>query len=267
MQNTKSRECTYTAPEKRRRRKRTDTRVAELEHMVQMLAARLEEEQRPRAESGQEKRDLARSRDVTGRRPSSSSPMNPVDQGGMHQEPAPPATTSASLASQSHPMTSSPADSPSISPPIMREPSKPLSKPPQTPHPISPPFLPSQCLDYTKRASLPTSLQLGSWPDYLSPSLQQASGPEDIYSPHPSPSQSGSFASTASPSTEPWPSPELDFESLYAGSCLMDIDGCMNDVGQDPGMWWAGPEGGDSLDVQAQGLGVPQGWDLPWGVV
>ena len=45
------RECIFTAPEKRRRRKRTDTRVADLEQMVQVLAARLEQEQRARLES------------------------------------------------------------------------------------------------------------------------------------------------------------------------------------------------------------------------
>lgn len=42
------RECIYNSPEKRKRRKRTDARVADLEHMVQMLAARLEQEQRAR---------------------------------------------------------------------------------------------------------------------------------------------------------------------------------------------------------------------------
>ncbi len=46
---TKSgRECIYSSPEKRKRRKRTDARVADLEHMVQILAARLEQEQRAR---------------------------------------------------------------------------------------------------------------------------------------------------------------------------------------------------------------------------
>ncbi|KAL8719429.1 MAG: hypothetical protein Q9225_003572 [Loekoesia sp. 1 TL-2023] len=47
------RECTYTVPEKRRRRKRTDTRVAELEHTVQVLAAKLEYEQRARLEQSE----------------------------------------------------------------------------------------------------------------------------------------------------------------------------------------------------------------------
>ncbi|KAL8850269.1 MAG: hypothetical protein Q9221_004779 [Calogaya cf. arnoldii] len=46
------RECIYSSPEKRNRRKRTDARVADLEHMVQMLAARLEHEQRARHDQG-----------------------------------------------------------------------------------------------------------------------------------------------------------------------------------------------------------------------
>ncbi|KAL8801798.1 MAG: hypothetical protein Q9182_004205 [Xanthomendoza sp. 2 TL-2023] len=46
-----ARDCIFTSPEKRKRRKRTDARVADLENMVQMLAARLEQEQRARIES------------------------------------------------------------------------------------------------------------------------------------------------------------------------------------------------------------------------
>lgn len=44
------RECVFTFPEKRQKRKRTDTRVAELEHTVQVLALKLEHEQRARLE-------------------------------------------------------------------------------------------------------------------------------------------------------------------------------------------------------------------------
>ena len=42
------RKCIFTVPQSRRRRKRTDTRVAELEHTVQVLAAKLELEQKAR---------------------------------------------------------------------------------------------------------------------------------------------------------------------------------------------------------------------------
>ncbi|KAL8875541.1 MAG: hypothetical protein Q9198_006115 [Flavoplaca austrocitrina] len=49
------RECIYNSPEKRKRRKRTDARVADLEHMVQMLAARLEHEQRARLDQDKER--------------------------------------------------------------------------------------------------------------------------------------------------------------------------------------------------------------------
>ncbi|KAI4221656.1 MAG: hypothetical protein L6R36_006737 [Xanthoria steineri] len=52
-----SRECIYNSPEKRKRRKRTDARVADLEHMVQMLAARLEQEQRARLDQEERHRD------------------------------------------------------------------------------------------------------------------------------------------------------------------------------------------------------------------
>ena len=51
------RECIYNSPEKRKRRKRTDARVADLEHMVQMLAARLEQEQRARLDQEERHRD------------------------------------------------------------------------------------------------------------------------------------------------------------------------------------------------------------------
>ncbi|KAL8958539.1 MAG: hypothetical protein Q9193_004425 [Seirophora villosa] len=263
------RECVYTAPEKRRRRKRTDTRVAELEHMVHMLAARLEEEQRPGHES---KRDPAQTQDLTDCHPSLSSPINsPGDQGRLPPKTAQPTTTSASLTSTHDPIGNPPRAFPSVSPPITRKSSHPWPTPHRNSHPTSPPFLPSPSLDYTKSAPLPTSLQLASWPDYLSPSRQQASWPEDIGSSYPSPSQSISLASTtASPSTEPWSSPELDLESLYPGSCLTAIDGCLDDVVQDAGMWWAEAEGGDLLGVQTQGpagCGVPQGWDFPWGKV
>ncbi|KAI4167877.1 MAG: hypothetical protein LQ343_006836 [Gyalolechia ehrenbergii] len=44
------RECVSTLPEKRQKRKRTDTRLAELEHTVQVLATKLEHEQRARLE-------------------------------------------------------------------------------------------------------------------------------------------------------------------------------------------------------------------------
>ncbi|KAL8939802.1 MAG: hypothetical protein Q9216_003153 [Gyalolechia sp. 2 TL-2023] len=47
------RECIFTYPDKRQRRKRTDTRVAELEHTVQVLATKLEYEQRARLEQSE----------------------------------------------------------------------------------------------------------------------------------------------------------------------------------------------------------------------
>ncbi|KAL9604095.1 MAG: hypothetical protein Q9219_000683 [cf. Caloplaca sp. 3 TL-2023] len=54
---TKSgRDCIFTVPEKRRRRKRTDTRVAELEHTVQVLAAKLEFEQQSRLDQTEQLR-------------------------------------------------------------------------------------------------------------------------------------------------------------------------------------------------------------------
>ncbi|KAL8767214.1 MAG: hypothetical protein Q9209_006219 [Squamulea sp. 1 TL-2023] len=56
------RECIYSSPEKRKRRKRTDARVADLEQMVQVLAARLEQEQRARLQQ-EEREHQPRSQD------------------------------------------------------------------------------------------------------------------------------------------------------------------------------------------------------------
>ncbi|KAL8686149.1 MAG: hypothetical protein Q9224_005537, partial [Gallowayella concinna] len=73
-----SRDCIFTSPEKRKRRKRTDARVADLENMVQMLAARLEQEQRARLEQDRPRPQPSHGQDVEAvdRSPSQPSHMS-----------------------------------------------------------------------------------------------------------------------------------------------------------------------------------------------
>ncbi|KAI4179682.1 MAG: hypothetical protein LQ346_007148 [Caloplaca aetnensis] len=249
------RECVYTAPEKRRRRKRTDTRVAELEHMVQMLAARLEDEQRARIEQHQMEKHSPQphkdgfNTDPDTRQPARTQNQSASKEAGLRRGTARQVNRTA-VASSSRSQTSimSPSigsSSPSIS--VKSSDAIPINHLPSSSSATTRAFGPSPSLDYTKRSTIPDSLQVGPWPappnTYLSPSSQQASH-GDFYSPHPSPSQSVSLASTASPQTEEsWPSPEQDFGSLYPESYFHPIDDKTGLPLLDPSAWWMESDG------------------------
>ncbi|KAL8917239.1 MAG: hypothetical protein Q9208_008078 [Pyrenodesmia sp. 3 TL-2023] len=273
--------CVYTAPEKRRRRKRTDTRVAELEQMVQMLAARLEDEQRARIEQRQDKKHSPQPRKNLLNR-DLRQPASVQDQSSSKEEGLRRGTTRhvnrPTVASSSQHQTS-------VTPPSMGSSSSSISRKssdaPSTrhhhssPHATSPTFGLSPSLDYTKSSPMPASLQTGPWPTpttYLSPSLQPASWHGDIYSPHPSPSQSVSLASTASPETEEsWPSPGQDFASLYSESYFHTIDDKTSVPLQDPSTWWMESDGNmanqpgffDAVATLPYSGGGQSHWDFP----
>ncbi|KAL8751095.1 MAG: hypothetical protein Q9184_006178 [Pyrenodesmia sp. 2 TL-2023] len=247
------RECVYTAPEKRRRRKRTDTRVAELEQMVQMLAARLEGEQRARIEQRQDKKHSPQlgNNPLHGdsRQPASVQDQSSPKEEGLHRETTRHVNRDAAASSSQHQAA---IISPSMGSPLSSMSVKSSDAPSTSHHRPSPnatnrTFWPSPSLDCTEKSPIPASLQIGPWPrpnTYLSPSMQQASWNGDLYSPHPSPSHSVSLASTASPQTEEsWPSPGQDFASLYPESYLHTIDDKTNLPLQDPSTWWMESDG------------------------
>lgn len=276
------RECVYTAPEKRRRRKRTDTRVAELEQMVQMLAARLEGEQRARIEQRQDRKQSPQPRKNLlhrdSRQPASVQDQSSSKEEGLRRGIARQVNrTAVASARQHHASVTSPSIGSSSSS-ISRK----SSEAPSTTHHHSSPnatsrtFAPSPSLDYTKSSPMPASPQIGPWPTpntYLSPLLQQASWHGDLYSPHPSPSQSVSLASTASPQTEEsWPSPGQDFASLYPESYFHTIDDKTSLPLQDPSTWWMESDGNMAnqpgfFDAVAtlpySGCDQSQQWDFP----
>ncbi len=282
------RECVYTAPEKRRRRKRTDTRVAELEHMVQMLAARLEDEQRARIEQHQMEKHSPQPHkenfDPETQQPASTLNQLSSKEAGIRRGTARQvirtavASSSRSQASVMSPSIMSPSigsTSPSIS--VRSSHAIPIDHPSSSSSATSRTFGPSPTLDYTKRSSIPGSLQVGPWPTppntYLNPSPQQASH-GDFYSSHPSPSQSVSLASTASPQTEEsWPSPEQDFASLYPESYFQPIDDKTGLPLLDPSTWWMESDGNmanqaglfDAVVTHpySAAYGQSQQWDFP----
>ncbi|KAL8895837.1 MAG: hypothetical protein Q9207_007990 [Kuettlingeria erythrocarpa] len=247
------RECVYTAPEKRRRRKRTDTRVAELEHMVQMLAARLEDEQRARIEQHQmekhspqpHKDNLDPEPQQPARTQSQLSTKEACLRRGTARQVIRTAVASSSRSQTSIMSPSIGSPSPSIS--VKSSDAISVNHLPSSSNATTGTFGPSPSLDYTKRSPIPGSLQVGTWSappnTYLSPSSQQASH-GDFYSSHPSPAQSVSLASTASPQTEEsWPSPEQDFASLYPESYFHPIDDKTGLPLLDPSTWWMESDG------------------------
>ncbi|KAI4140795.1 MAG: hypothetical protein L6R39_005657 [Caloplaca ligustica] len=237
------RDCIYTAPEKRRRRKRTDTRVAELEHMVQMLAAKLEEEQRAR--------EVHTQSDVLVRRPSQTASINgssPANKEALHHQPARPpqeiANPTSLISVQRQPSYSSNSTASGLPSVIGSPVGMSMNLEPASSDAKAQAFGPTPSPDYIRRSTLPPSLQVGPWPTpnaSLSPA--NTNWHEAPYSPHPSPSQSVSLASTASPQTESWPSPALepDYTSIFPDMYTNAVDDKTNLALMDPSMWWMDP--------------------------
>lgn len=279
------RECIYTAPEKRRRRKRTDARVAELEQMVQMLAAKLEDEQRARLEQGQDAQKSPQDHgNILERRPIEATGIlsqSPTRKESLRQT-AQHASKTPVLTSSQRRATTSLASTNQNLPLITAKSTDPFSPIDQHPSPDArlQTFMPSPSLDYTKPSSVPARLQVGPWPTpspYLSPPLQQADWHEAICSPYASPSQSASLASTASPQTEIWPSPAMSSDTPALEHDLsmyhpMFIEDKSSLAFQDPSTWWPESDFADAdqqgyfQNIQAHGYSTcaqSQQWDFP----
>ncbi|KAI4275719.1 MAG: hypothetical protein LQ337_003031 [Flavoplaca oasis] len=253
------RDCIYSSPEKRKRRKRTDARVADLEHMVQMLAARLEHEQQTRLDQDKERDHqqphqgpLTRDKSALQKASILSPPPSPSE---YHQRassvsqanrqphfhsPIPNLARENSTRGIGHSMQTSQSPLPTmaaLSPNLIIH--EPLPSP-----------LPQTCT--------PTVLnqQYTAWPS-LHPSLdlephhhQQTSTAEDVYSPCPSHSstisQSETCSSEISQSTI-LDIPAAENDMMYdfpatAGTDFNAMDAAisaqLNMPCQDQGIWW-----------------------------
>lgn len=278
------RQCVYTPPEKKRRRKRTDTRVAELEHMVQMLATRLEEEQRARTGQNLDRSPSSESQgnDIKRRPSQSAHPLDqpsPTKQESLPQGPAQYDHTSSAPSLSQHQSPGSSATKTLSLPSVTGKPADPsaLNHHPPSPASATHDFGPLPSLDYTERSTLPASLQVEPWPTctaYPNLSSQQASWQEDLYSTQPSPSQSVSLDSAASSQIDSWPSPatEHDFAASYPGNYPPGIDDKTHLPFPDPRMWWLEPDflAADPSEYypDLQALADPgnaqlQPWDFP----
>lgn len=185
------RECVFTFPEKRQKRKRTDTRVAELEHTVQVLALKLEHEQRARLEQDEHIRrysdnQRAMSLNSTLSRASDIADSSRPRQESLHQGLAPcptyPTNLNArelSLAGSSSYTSGSPSDF------STSEEYETLSRPPTTPSPHS--VLSSTEIVSPTYVNYPfpsTQQNTASWPTsnpYHSLSPRQSSQTNPIY--------------------------------------------------------------------------------------
>ncbi|KAI4108320.1 MAG: hypothetical protein LQ339_002221 [Xanthoria mediterranea] len=265
------RECIYNSPEKRKRRKRTDARVADLEHMVQMLAARLEQEQRARLYQEERHRDHQKPRQdnpILHQTPSQnpnllSPPPSPNEypplQNLLHQADSqhrlrsPNMTTKPMLArehSTSKPMTHIIQSAQQSSSPLPAtaalSPNPTIQEP--LPSPLSQTRIPNVLNQhYTARPPFHPSLD----PEPHQHASTTTTTSEDVYSPCPSHSSTLSHPST-SPSELSQPTildiPPLDNKSAMfdlpsaAGAEYTAMDAAisaqLNMPCQDQGIWW-----------------------------
>ncbi|KAL8654917.1 MAG: hypothetical protein Q9226_003241 [Calogaya cf. arnoldii] len=253
------RECIYSSPEKRKRRKRTDARVADLEHMVQMLAARLEHEQRFRLDQGHHQQP----REDNPALPQSASQDSHI----LSPPPSPneyPQSENPLNQAESRPRFQSPITA--RKPNLCRQHSAP--KPPtanidqpaqQSPLPAMASLSPCSILQSPLPSPLPQTRipnilnqQYTAWPSFhpsLDPeSHQHASTTEDVYSPCPSTlSYSDTCSSEISQNTILDPDNnnnnmmfDLPSTSTTADHSVMDaaISAQLNMPCQDRGIWW-----------------------------
>ena len=252
------RECIYNSPEKRKRRKRTDARVADLEHMVQMLAARLEHEQRARLDQDKERdhqqphqdpltldKSVLQNANILSPPPSPNedqkraSLVNQANRQPQLHSPIPSLARQNSMIEMDHRIQTSQTPLPTmaaLSPNLIIQ--EPLPSPlPQT---CTPAVLNQQ---YTAWPSLHSSLD-------LEPHHHQTSMTEDVYSPCPSHSSTISHSDTCSSETSQ--STILDIPAsengiMYDFPATADTDFNAMDAAisaqlnmpcQDQGIWW-----------------------------
>ncbi|KAL8711209.1 MAG: hypothetical protein Q9220_004354 [cf. Caloplaca sp. 1 TL-2023] len=283
---TKSgRECIYTAPEKRRRRKRTDARVADLEHMVRMLAARLEDEQRARQQQTRDSSQRAHSNvnAVAGGKASQastlSSRLSADSKGTVPDFLAPSLGKSKSSIHQRTPSSISSAQQQIPNDTQAMESRNPNNVTPCLHHPMTAPEL-------SAAATSPIQQPFSAWPlpdIYLKPSQQQqqhqhqhSPTQETLCSPCPSHSSSTSTVSStlqqdsSSSYFSPYMSTTTDFTNPYIScdnttlllpedamaysSSSMDaaISARLNlPCSQDQGIWW--PQSNIMVGAGAEG--------------
>ncbi|KAL8927607.1 MAG: hypothetical protein Q9172_001317 [Xanthocarpia lactea] len=255
---TKSgRECIYSSPEKRKRRKRTDARVADLEHMVQILAARLEQEQRARhdQEPGQEREQQSPSQDKIAdilSPPPSPNKYSQVkhllnqDAGRRHLHSPTTMATEPNLDRQQS-ISSTIGDTvqtvehSQIPRMVALSPGLVIQEP--LPSPLSQNRIPDiLCQPHTAWPSFPQFLDLEHH--------QQATSTEDVYSPCPSHSSTLSHSdicsSEMSPNTildvSPHDNTDMMFDLPTSGAEYNSMDAAisaqLNMPCQDQGIWW-----------------------------
>ncbi|KAL8785609.1 MAG: hypothetical protein Q9213_003263 [Squamulea squamosa] len=258
------RECIYSSPEKRKRRKRTDARVADLEQMVQMLAARLEQEQRARLQ--QEERDhQPRSQDKVMTDQETSHKLNILSPPPSPNEYPHPETGSLPNANADQHQLLSPKDT--MKPSLVKEQStrKPiydtLHTAIQSPLPRTTALSPSLVLQEPLSSPLSqncipdvTDQRYATWPSigpFLEPEPHhQSTTTEDVYSPCPSHSSTLSHSDTCSsemsqdtileiPAHE---NNNIMFELPTSGNDFNSMDAAisaqLNMPCQDQDIWW-----------------------------
>ncbi|CAO1599010.1 hypothetical protein XANCAGTX0491_002755 [Xanthoria calcicola] len=267
------RECIYNSPEKRKRRKRTDARVADLEHMVQMLAARLEQEQRARLDQEERHRDHQQQprqdNPILHRTPSQnpnllSPPPSPNEYpslqnnllhqaGSQHRLQSPNMATKPILArehSTPKPMThtiQSAQQSPSPLPAMAA-----LSPNPTVQEPLPSPLSIPTVLNQHYTGGPPFYPSLDPEP-HQHASTTTTTTSEDVYSPSPSHSSSTLSHPSTSPSELSQPT-ILDIPPLDNNSAMFDLPSAaggaeytamdaaisaeLNMPCQDQGIWW-----------------------------
>ena len=255
------RECIYSSPEKRKRRKRTDARVADLEHMVQMLAARLEHEQRTRLDQDKERDHQQPHQDnlIIGNQNSSQMPniLSPPPSPDAYPQPA-------SLANQTNRQPQLQSATPNLARDNSTRGTNHTIQTSQSPLPTMAALSPNLVVQEPMpsplpQTSTPTVLnqQYTAWPS-LHQSLDlecphhhhQAPTTEDVYSPCPSHSSTISHSDTCS--SEMSQSTILDIPTsdngiMYdypatAGTDYSTMDAAisaqLNMPCQDQGIWW-----------------------------
>ncbi|KAL8806700.1 MAG: hypothetical protein Q9200_004934 [Gallowayella weberi] len=290
-----ARDCIFTSPEKRKRRKRTDARVADLENMVQMLAARLEQEQRARIESnrppriqpshGQEALGLDRSPSQPSNISSHSPIMHEASQSDsviaagslLHSElPQPPRPQSPTVTATASGLSSNPSSRRSTSSSTLqtsaRSPLPRLAAP--SPSLVIQEPLPSP-LPHTQIPNILTQ-QYAPWPTQntsINLDQLQATATDNLYSPCPSHSSTLSHSDTcSSENTSQYPTLDLSptTDEMYDipiptllgpdfASVSMDaaISAQLNMPCQDQGIWWP------QSNIMCTDLPVPAGEAVP----
>ncbi|KAI4247259.1 MAG: hypothetical protein L6R40_001602 [Gallowayella cf. fulva] len=283
------RECVFTSPEKRRRRKRTDARVADLENMVHMLAARLEQEQRARLDQDRIRQKPLQSHDLDPVLRSSSQPPNMSSQSPRQANEIqlkPFANSGNPLKSDSCPprhyardfMTKEPLSGNFSS-------NEPATNTQRRTHPTQLPRMATLSPNLIVQEPLPSPLPQNRIPDILSQQSalwptsnislnteqhQQATANDDVYSPCPSHSSTFSHSDTCSSEASPYTNfdlPASDKHAMFDGPTTspdfnsMDaaISAQLNIPCQDQSIWW--PQSNTvCLDFPADGTAPIRNW-------